>query len=434
MAGAKARRCGTINGGRGGVRYTRRPPRSLVKLVGRNSLPLECGGVRVARRAPRLFVKVFPAARFAKSSVTGSGIRQVVRRMASARFVRLGIREPVTLLLRHLRRKIRRGRVPINRGGMLESPVHGNPARPPFFGGNSFGANHAARRIEIREILPRENAPVAVEKRAPVKIRQLLQTFQVRRIVRVNWIVPDARGDERVIVRVVFARLHSRRGLLVDEKRFHPRVPDVSGIRRARHTRTRVAHRTAIAAGEKLPLAQREMRQLVNADEKEFARLILVNIIFALRIAEARGRAVVPGDRVLRFVERAIQLARHVAAKIEQQRAFQFRKSAAQQKRVRAGVFVRLQNRFYQQRFGFPRAGRSAKKPILRLAAMKFALLRKRLIAERDLQPLKLIGVGVVRSAWFLRAQRSLLLFKPALKRWNYDNRTGLLTHEGLMR
>ena len=40
------------------------------------------------------------------------------------------------------------------------------------------------------------------------------------------------------------------------------------------------AHGTAVAAGEELPLAQGEERQLVDADEEKFRALILVDVAF----------------------------------------------------------------------------------------------------------------------------------------------------------
>ena len=62
------------------------------------------------------------------------------------------------------------------------------------------------------------------------------------------------------------------------------------------------ANRAAIAGREKLPLAQSEERQLIDADEQKFRALILVDVIFVAAVAEARGRAVLPRDDVLRLV------------------------------------------------------------------------------------------------------------------------------------
>ena len=42
-------------------------------------------------------------------------------------------------------------------------------------------------------------------------------------------------------------------------------------------------HGTAIAAGQKVPLLQSEMRQLVKSDEKIFRALILIDVIFRAR-------------------------------------------------------------------------------------------------------------------------------------------------------
>ena len=156
------------------------------------------------------------------------------------------------------------------------------------------------------------------------------------------------------------------------------------GIRRARHARKRARHGTAVAAGEKLPLPQREKRQLVDADEKKFRALVLVDVALALAVAEARGRSVPPRDHVLRFLKVLVQLARHVAPEIEQQRLLELGKRAPQQQRVRARMLVRLQDRLHQQRLRFPRPRRPAKQPVLRARAVKQPLLGERLIAQRQ--------------------------------------------------
>src|SRR5208282_3349551 len=123
-------------------------------------------------------------------------------------------------------------------------------------------------------------------------------------------------------------------------------------------------HGTPIARSEKLPLLEGEERQLVNADEKIFGALILVDVVFAFAVAEARRRTIPPRDDVLRVVEGAIEFARNIAAKIEQKRGFEFGKRAAEKKRVRAHAFVRLKDRFHQKRFRFARAGGAAKETI----------------------------------------------------------------------
>src|SRR6267378_62095 len=107
---------------------------------------------------------------------------------------------------------------------------------------------------------------------------------------------------------------------MIDPQRFHPSVPDVAGIARAGHARETFRHRTAIARSEKLPLLQREMRQLIKPDEQKLRALILVNVIFVATVAKASGRAIEPGNYVLRFVVTLIELPRHVAPKIRQQR------------------------------------------------------------------------------------------------------------------
>src|SRR5579875_235450 len=70
-----------------------------------------------------------------------------------------------------------RGGVPVDGGGMLEAPVNGNPARPPGFGGDGFGAKDVGGGVEIGKILAGENGRVAVEKRAAIEIVRVLEGF-----------------------------------------------------------------------------------------------------------------------------------------------------------------------------------------------------------------------------------------------------------------
>ncbi len=135
--------------------------------------------------------------------------------------------------------------------------------------------------------------------------RQRAQRLQIIFIAGVNRIVGDARGNEIVVGRIVLASGFSipGAGCLSIHSDFTQAWPMLPGFVAAGHARKRAGHGTAIAAGKKLPLAQGEKRQLVDADEKKFRALILVDVVFALAVAEARGRAVPPGDDVLRFVE-----------------------------------------------------------------------------------------------------------------------------------
>src|SRR2546427_10686701 len=135
-------------------------------------------------------------------------------------------------------------------------------------------------------------------------------------------------------------------------------------------------------------LREREVRQLVEPDKQKFGALILVDVAVVAAEAKARGGAVVPGDQPLRFIEAAVQTARNVAAKISEERGLQLRIGAAQQQRVAAGRFVRLKNRFPQQRLGLAGASGASEQSILRRRAMKLFLARKRVVvigqAESD--------------------------------------------------
>src|SRR5271163_4711185 len=105
-------------------------------------------------------------------------------------------------------------------------------------------------------------------------------------VARVDRIVGDVRANEIEIGWIVLGGIfHAGRVLLVNPQRFDPGVADVAGIRRRGHARKRAGHWTTVAAGQELPLAQREKRQLVNADEKKFRALILVNVVLVLAVA-----------------------------------------------------------------------------------------------------------------------------------------------------
>ncbi len=85
---------------------------------------------------------------------------------------------------------------------------------------------------------------------------------------------------------------------------------------------------------------------------------------------------------MLRFVVLFVQLARHIPPEISDQRSFQLRIRPPQQQRVHARMLVRLQNRFVEQRLGFPRTRRAAEETILRHRIVKFLLARKWLVLK----------------------------------------------------
>ena len=113
---------------------------------------------------------------------------------------------------------------------------------------------------------------------------------------------------------------------MIDPQRFYPGVADVARVGRAGHVRANglpcplaacvCLDGAAIAAGQKLPLFQREVRQLIDADEQKLRALVLVHVVFVAAIAEARCRAVLPRDDMLRFVVLAIVRLRYVAPEI----------------------------------------------------------------------------------------------------------------------
>src|SRR2546422_8304625 len=60
----------------------------------------------------------------------------------------------------------RYGAMPVHRAGMMEAPVHRDPAGPPGFQVQLVGTNDVARVVEDVEELPGEDFPIAVEERA----------------------------------------------------------------------------------------------------------------------------------------------------------------------------------------------------------------------------------------------------------------------------
>ena len=194
-----------------------------------------------------------------------------------------------------------------------------------------LGSRRVPPHIEKIEILPGEDVPIAFEKRLPQMSRQRVQRLQIIRVVAIERIIGNGGANEGVIGGIILPRtVHPRRRPLIHPKRLHPGVPDIAGVCRRGHIGSRPRNRAAIAAGEKLPLAQREVRELVNTDKEKFRALVLVDVVFACGIAEASGRAIVPGDHVLRFVVTLIDVARHVPTKISDQRCLELWKGAPQ--------------------------------------------------------------------------------------------------------
>ncbi len=76
---------------------------------------------------------------------------------------------------------------------------------------------------------------------------------------------------------------------MIHPQRLDPGVADVSRVRRTRHAAYASRHATAVARRQELPLLQRKVRQLINADEKKFRALILVNVVLVTAVAEASG-------------------------------------------------------------------------------------------------------------------------------------------------
>jgi hypothetical protein len=163
-----------------------------------------------------------------------------------------------------------------------------------------------------------------------------------------------------------------------------------------------------------LPLAQRKHRQLVNANEKKFRALILVNVVLALAVAEARGRTVLPRDQVLRFLKTLVKLARDVSTEIVQQRLLELGERAPKQQRVGVRVLVRLDDRFHQQRLRFARACSATEQTIFRGRRVKLLLLGEWRVSEIDSRGLErgrgfngAVSVAAAFSDWTSCTKRS---------------------------
>src|SRR5580704_7617889 len=112
--------------------------------------------------------------------------------------------------------------------------------------------------------------------------------------------------------------LEPRRCYAINPQCFHPRVSDISRVRRARHAAAAAWHGTPVARREKLPLLQREECQFIEPDEKKLRALISVDVVLIPAVPEARRRTVSPGNYVLRFVVLIVELPRHVASKVRE--------------------------------------------------------------------------------------------------------------------
>jgi hypothetical protein len=118
-----------------------------------------------------------------------------------------------------------------------------------------------------------------------MRAQQRFQRAAVVGVVGVDRVVGDVRANEVVLLGVVlFRAIEARWRNVIHPQHFHPGVADVSGIRGASHRRPASLHRAAIARGEKLPLLQREVRQLIDTDEQELRALILVDVVFATAV------------------------------------------------------------------------------------------------------------------------------------------------------
>src|SRR5579859_682191 len=279
--------------------------------------------------------------------------------------------------------------MPIHRARMMKSPIDRNPARQPRFQSQIFRPRRVPSDVEHIEILPRENVPIAFQKRAAQMFRQRFERLAVLRVVRVDRIVVKPRANKIVLARVVKLRpLKSRRRRMIHPKRLYPRMTDIPRIRRARHARKTSPHRTPVARRQKLTLLQRKMRKFIEPDEQKLRALILINVVLAAAISKTRGRTVQPRHHVLRFVVTLVKLSRHIAPEIRQQRTLQLRIRPPQKQRVAAVHTIGLRDRFPKQSLGFSRPRRAAKQPVFRVRFMKLVLPLERRVVVAEPRPL----------------------------------------------
>src|ERR1041384_4168703 len=91
--------------------------------------------------------------------------------------------------------------MPIHSAGMLKSPVDRNPARQPRLQPQIFRTRGVPANFKHVKILPGENIPVAVQKRASQMLRQRFEGAAIFRVVRVDGIVVEPGADKFVIAR-----------------------------------------------------------------------------------------------------------------------------------------------------------------------------------------------------------------------------------------
>ena len=161
--------------------------------------------------------------------------------------------------------------VPIHRARMLKSPINRNPPRRPLLQPQTLRPRRVPPHLKQIEILPLQNRPIPFQKRPPQPVRQRRQCLLIIHVIRINRIVLNPRPHKLILVRIVKLRpLKSRRRHPVHPQRLHPRMPDIPRVRRPRHAATLLPcspayiRRAAIPRCQKLPLLQREMRQLIN--------------------------------------------------------------------------------------------------------------------------------------------------------------------------
>src|SRR5258708_37187308 len=127
--------------------------------------------------------------------------------------------------------------VPVHRAGMTKSPVDGNPARQPWLHPQIFRTRGVPVNFKHIKILPSENVPVAIQKRAAQMFRERFQRAAILRVIRVDRTAIDPLANKFAILwAIVFRPLEPRPPRPIHPQRLRPPEPVFSSVLCPRHT------------------------------------------------------------------------------------------------------------------------------------------------------------------------------------------------------
>ena len=247
---------------------------------------------------------------------------------------------------------------------------------------------------KLRECLPLECVPFAVEQRLPQRLGLLLQLEDVAAVdVRV---VVYRRRDvgnrppflfPRALVLDLpnaFSLPDARR---VHEHLLHPAVPRTARVARAAAAgRDALALLRAQARADELIHVLRKVRQLVKVEPVDLRALVLHQVRPLVVAVAELCHAPVHKPHLVLVAHIPPQRPRHDLQHLRNERLFQLRKRTPEQIRLRSPVLHAPDERIPADRVALPAARRPAVEHLVCRALMEQLLLCRRVIGERHIQ------------------------------------------------